>query len=330
MATVVSADPQDVEVPTTTPGATSITVGEVPSRIEIRGLEPVEHRMYSIAFFLLSALTIYMELRLEWFKAERGQNGHHLTAIGLLLIMAASIREFAQSVCISALSRRQDGGRRNRCGKIRGSLYIIGGILYFLGYLFHAISLPPEDPHLMWFDVIVIPQIPYFVGRGAFVGLHSMLIGYFDVTNGRIPKCIAARSVLIRFWLALQVLFVVLVFTFTLEPAARWLLIFLNMLCAPLIFLGALLWSCCLYPVRAFGCLCSWIMMISWSVMFVWCVLFAFNEDLYGKEEVTYLMAIFIFNSFMLWILVRAMQPRWPADDETAEKPLVVAQRLED
>ena len=55
--------------------------------------------------------------------------------------------------------------------------------------------------------------------------------------------------------------------------------------------------------------------MISWSLMLVMSAIYVFNEDLYGKEEVTYLMAIFLFESFMLWILVRAMQPVTRTDD---------------
>lgn len=111
----------------------NIAVDGVASRVETQGLDPIDYRMYSIAFFLFSALTIYMELGLKWFKDERHQTGHYYTAIGLVLIMVASFREFAQIVCISALSR-QDRDRRNKCGRIRGILYIIGGLLYFLVY----------------------------------------------------------------------------------------------------------------------------------------------------------------------------------------------------
>ena len=91
------------------------------------GLYPIDYKMYSIAFFIFAATTIYMELTLQCF--EYTHYGLYCPAIGLVLIAMASLL----MLCIKPGSEK-DVGHQNRCGFFRGFMFIIGGLLYFLVY----------------------------------------------------------------------------------------------------------------------------------------------------------------------------------------------------
>ena len=127
--------------------------------------------------------------------------------------------------------------------------------------MIHAATIPEDDePSYWWWDdydeMDAYPDAEYLVGRGMFVGLHAMFLGHLYVTNGQFPKCIRGRVSLIRFWILLQINFVVLVLFFVLDASWWWIMMLAYMAAAPFIMLGSLLLSMCLVGKRdeAGGC----------------------------------------------------------------------------
>merc|ERR1739838_544545 len=86
-----------------------------------------------------------------------------------------------------------------------------------------------------------------------------MFLGHLYLTNGRLPKCMRGRVPLIRFWVALQVVFCILVLFFVLDTDWWWIMMMAYMACSPYIMLGALLLSICVVGKRdeAGGCHCA-------------------------------------------------------------------------
>eukprot|EP01083_Nonionella_stella_P275841 936955_1 len=115
----------------------------------------------------------------------------------------------------------------NTWGNIRGGLYIFGGLLYSLGYIIQAaaVRVPDYDHgwHWYWCDyydlypTVHCPSSSYIfsinisVGRGLFIGIHAMFIGYLYVTNNKLPEVMRSRVSLIRFWTLLFLVYHLLV-----------------------------------------------------------------------------------------------------------------------
>eukprot|EP01083_Nonionella_stella_P185445 676225_1 len=275
------------------------------------GLYRIDYRMYNTAFFMFAAMTAYPDCTLE--SLDTSYHGLYLPIAGLVLIaLAAGLQLF--------VSNDNDVGARNTCGSLRGCLYIFGGLFYFLGYMIHAATVPdPASDYwywTLWSDIYAEPE--YLVGRGLFVGIHAMFIGYAYVTNNRLPTFLNSRLRLIRFWTVLFIVYHVLVLCYLLP---RWYFIFYPAL-TPVILVIALMLNLCLLRKsnESGGCNCGvslgLMAVISYyfqMLVFVGIVIASWAERSNDVEEpgwyVLWEFAMFIFGSMQLWILTRAMHP---------------------
>eukprot|EP01083_Nonionella_stella_P159278 519442_1 len=145
------------------------------------------------SFYLLCSPCILSDGSLDLIDHGSPTNhGSYLPVSGLALIIVAAVMEFAP----------------NTWGNIRGGLYIFGGLLYSLGYIIQAaaVRVPDYDHgwHWYWSDHYdLYPTVQYLVGRGLFIGIYAMFIGYLYVTNNKLPEVMRSRVSLIGFWILL-------------------------------------------------------------------------------------------------------------------------------
>ena len=85
------------------------------------GLYRIDHQMYSVAFLLFAAFTIYPESIL--YSLHQSYQGLYLPSVGLALIFSASFFIFC----------KKDNFIQDNCNFLRGSMFIFGGLFYILG-----------------------------------------------------------------------------------------------------------------------------------------------------------------------------------------------------
>merc|ERR1719242_1505546 len=128
---------------------------------------------------------MYMEATLQCF--EYTHYGLYCPMIGLAFILIAT--SFSLFIKIGS---DQDVGHGNSCGSVRGALFIFGGVLYILGYIIHASTIPDDEENYYWWynddEMDAYPDAEYLIGRGLFVGFHAMFLGYLYIMNGRFPQ----------------------------------------------------------------------------------------------------------------------------------------------
>eukprot|EP01083_Nonionella_stella_P170164 578468_1 len=264
------------------------------------GLYPIDYRMYNISFFLFAALTVYPDGSLDLAYHDSSNHGLYLPVSGLALIIVATVMEFAP----------------NTLGNIRGGLYIFGGLLYALGYIIQAAAVPDYDYDHYWhryYYYDMPPTAEYLVGRGLFIGIHAMFIGYLYVTNNKLPDAMRSRVSLIRFWTLLFLVYHSLVVCSEVYIRPSFFLIY--SLLSPLILAVALCLNFCLHNQshERGGCNCGVIlrllMVISYYFLMGLLVLYSNIFDGYFRWYEVWEIAVYLFGSMQLWILSRAMHP---------------------
>ena len=119
---------------------------------------------------------------------------------------------------------------------LRKALFIFGGLFYFLGmslsilpifdrictkkwtigYCVHAGVTPDDDnwDDWWWWRHDIYPKKEYLIGRGMFIGFHSIFIGYLYITKNKLPQFCkdngGERIQLIRCWTMLILIYLVL------------------------------------------------------------------------------------------------------------------------
>eukprot|EP01084_Bolivina_argentea_P237077 398535_1 len=264
------------------------------------GLYPIDYRMYNISFFLFAALTVYPDGSLDLAYHDSSNHGFYLPVSGLALIIVATVMEFAP----------------NTLGNIRGGLYIFGGLLYALGYIIQAAAVPDYDYDHYWhryYYYDMPPTAEYLVGRGLFIGIHAMFIGYLYVTNNKLPDAMRSRVSLIRFWTLLFLVYHLLVMCD--DIYSNWSLLAVMAL-SPLIVAVSLLLNCCLLNEsnEKGGCNCGvtlgLLIVISYYFMMGWLAILLVSTSYYGNGWLLiWKIGVWVFGSMQLWILSRAMHP---------------------
>eukprot|EP01083_Nonionella_stella_P149601 475429_1 len=274
------------------------------------GLYPIDYRMYNISFFLFAALTVYPDGSLDLAYHDSSNHGFYLPVSGLALIIVATVMEFAP----------------NTLGNIRGGLYIFGGLLYALGYIIQAAAVPDYDYDHYWhryYYYDMPPTAEYLVGRGLFIGIHAMFIGYLYVTNNKLPDVMrsASRVSLIRFWTLLFLVYHLLVMCD--DIYSNWSLLAVMAL-SPLIVAVSLLLNFCLLNQsnESGGCNCgvtlglliviSYYFILGWLLVYGVLRIFIYSDYSYHEPSGwlgIWKAAVWVFGSMQLWILSRAMHP---------------------
>eukprot|EP01083_Nonionella_stella_P090121 251786_1 len=190
------------------------------------GLYEIDYKMYTLSFFLFAVLTVYPDATLPSFSTSHF--GFYLPVSGLSLIIIATVMQCAP----------------NTWPTIRGYLYIFGGLGYLLGYIILAATIRHNDYH--WIYYMRTSYAPeYLVGRGFFVCIHAVFIGYLYVTNNKLPVAMRSRVSLIRFWTLLFLVYHSLVVCSEVYIRPSFFLIY--SLLSPLILAVALCLNFCLH-----------------------------------------------------------------------------------
>eukprot|EP01083_Nonionella_stella_P170165 578470_1 len=261
-----------------------------------KGLYPIDYQMYTLSFFLFAVFTVYPDATLDELSPTIASNyALYLPVAGLSLIIVGALLQ-----CVPNIS-----------GTIRGGLYIFGGLLYSLGYIIHAAAVPDNQYYWWRYYYSVTPE--YLVGRGLFVGIHAMFIGYLNVTKNKLPDVMSSRVSLIRFWTLLFLVYHLLVVGD--EIYDRLSLVALTAL-SPLIVAVSLLLNCCLLNEsnEKGGCNCGvtlgLLIVISYYFMMGWLAILLVSTSYYGNGWLLiWKIGVWVFGSMQLWILSRAMHP---------------------
>eukprot|EP01083_Nonionella_stella_P305787 1068205_1 len=258
------------------------------------GLYEIDYKMYTLSFFLFAVLTVYPDATLPSFSTSHF--GFYLPVSGLSLIIIATVMQCAP----------------NTWPTIRGYLYIFGGLGYLLGYIILAATIRHNDYH--WIYYMRTSYAPeYLVGRGFFVCIHAVFIGYLYVTNNKLPVAMRSRVSLIRFWTLLFLVYHLLVMCD--DIYSNWSLLALMAL-SPLIVAVSLLLNFCLLNQsnESGGCNCGvtlgLLIVISYYFMMGWLAILLVSTSYYGNGWLLiWKIGVWVFGSMQLWILSRAMHP---------------------
>eukprot|EP01083_Nonionella_stella_P149602 475431_1 len=261
-----------------------------------KGLYPIDYQMYTLSFFLFAVFTVYPDATLDELSPTIASNyALYLPVAGLSLIIVGALLQ-----CVPNIS-----------GTIRGGLYIFGGLLYSLGYIIHAAAVP--DHQYYWYVYYSYDEhcAEYLVGRGLFVGIHAMFIGYLYVTNNKLPDAMRSRVSLIRFWTLLFLVYHLLVMCDSIYDA--WYRLAYTAL-SPLIVAIALLLNFCLLNQsnERGGCNCGVTLGLLIVISYYLFLFIMFMESFYWLHidwRGIWQIAVYIFGSMQLWILSRAMHP---------------------
>ena len=280
------------------------------------GLYGIDFKMYHISFLVFSIINFYPETGLD--SLELSYHGLYLPVIGLVLITISAIMGLYFGATMSSLNESVI-----KLSTVRGSLYIFGGLLYFLGYCIHAGTMPDDyDEYYWWWGDDIYPHPEYLVGRGIFVGFHAMFIGYLYIRENKLPHCCTQngteRTQLIRFWSLLMLVYSILVLCYIVHIY----IIIIYMALSPFILIVTLFLNCCLIKKsnEAGGCnsgaSLGLLIVISYYFAMAWYVLWICTTRLgyWSNYEqpgwyVFYELGLFVFASMQLWILTRAMHP---------------------
>eukprot|EP01084_Bolivina_argentea_P013501 25356_1 len=277
-----------------------------------KGLYKIDYKIYNLSFLIFSIFTFYPEISL--YSLSASYQGLYLPAIGLIFIFIASAM-----VCF--INNNSDIGQENKMGSIRGALFIFGGLLYLLGYSIHLFTIPNDEGYYWFFESDIFPEVEYMIGRGLFVSIHSIFIGYLYVTNNKLPNCCNDRIKLIRFWTFLFLIFQCLALCFLIN--IFYIIVFMAL--SPFVTIVTLFLNCCLIKKsnEAGGCnsglslgliiVVSYYFQMFWYFLFIMISRLTYNNYNNQYEQpgwfVIWDLAILIFASFQLWILTRAMHP---------------------
>ena len=282
------------------------------------GLYRIDYQIYNISFLLFSMFTVYPESIL--YSLSQSYQGLYLPTIGLLLIFSASFFMFC----------KKDNLIVDNCNFIRGCMFIFGGLLYLLGYIIHSMNIKDicddDDDYYnywdywdcgYWSEDDITPEPEYLIGRGCFVGFHSIFFGLLYIgINHKLKKChLHSRIGLIRFWSLLYFIFSLLVLCWIMYP---WFYL-MYMAFAPIIILIALLLNFCLIKLsnEAGGCnsgvTLGLIIVIAYYFAMLWLTIFIIIKSwIHEEQQGWYLfwdLSILLFGAMQLWILSRAMSP---------------------
>jgi len=278
------------------------------------GLYAIDFTMYNISFFVFAALSFYPEITID--SLDVSLHGLYLPPIALIVMVLASV----MSLCIK---KPVNDPSLSCVNFARGCLFILAGLLYFIGYIIHAATLPDDDHDYYWWESDIYSEPSYLVCRGAFVGIHAIFIGYLYVTGNRLlcqccNGCGGPRINIIRWWTVLYLVYSIGCLLFVVP----WFFAIYNGGIA-YVFIISLFFNFCLLrrSNEAGGCnsgatlallqVITYYMQVVVIALWVLFNRLAFDWTPYEEPGwyVLWEFALFIFGALQLWILLRAMHP---------------------
>jgi len=276
------------------------------------GLYRIDYKIYNISFLIFSVFTIYPESTL--YALSESYHGLFLPTTGLIFFIIAS----------SFMLCAKDNKSPNSVNCVRGSLFIFGGLFYFLGFMIHSFNISDvceDEDYWDYYDCgewgfdDVTPEPEYLIGRGMFVGFHAIFLGLLYVANHKFKRCFHSRIRLIRFWSFLFFIFSLFVLCWIIYP--WYFLAYMGF--SPMLLQLVSLLNCFLMKKSnemggcGSGTVLGLIMTIGYYFSMLFLTIFIAEKSfVHGDEQGWYLfwdLSLLFFGAMQLWILGRAMSP---------------------